>query len=97
MAHVNLLHPVLIQHESGAALQFHAGEGRFVPDDLTEHPRILAAMAGDDNSGAADEGESGESGPATSKDELIKMADDLGVQIDKRWGADRIRAAIEAA
>lgn len=97
MAHVNLHHPVLIQRENGATLQFHAGEGQFVPDDLAEHPRILAAMAGDDNAGPTEEDQSDNSGPATSKDELIKMADELGIQIDRRWGTDRIRAAIEAA
>lgn len=103
MAIVNLSHPVLIQHADGNSIQLHAGEGRYVPDELMGHPRVVASAVVEapdvelegDGTAPVDGDDSGRSD--LSKDELIAMASELGVEIDKRWSASRIRAAIESA
>lgn len=69
--------------------------GRFVDGEIdTSDPRVieLAQAAGFVEMAieATDE-------RPTDKQELIEVAEERGIQIDKRWGIERIARAIEAA
>jgi ribosomal protein S7 len=70
---------------------------RFVDGQIdTNEPRIieLAEMAG-----FAAEDTSGDDTmhPEYTKDELIEIAEEQGIDVDKRWGVKRIAEAIERA
>lgn len=38
-----------------------------------------------------------EESPASEKDGLISDLEELGVEFDRRWGADKLREALDAA
>jgi ribosomal protein S7 len=73
----------------------HKIAARFVDGQIdTNDPRIieLAEMAGfatEDTSGGDT------MGPEYTKDELIEIAEERGIDVDKRWGVKRIAEAIE--
>lgn len=90
-------------HPRVVANAFFAEEDEKAEKSISDFPAFPAdaatrdeiAMAEDQSSEPRrDDGAPGSE--PSSKDELIAMAEELGLTIDKRWSAARIRAAIEA-
>ena len=78
--------------------EFRIGEAVEVSDDIAERCRRnrYFEVIEDDAPASNPDLPQNEDGLQTlDRDELIRIAEDSGVEIDKRWKADRIRAAIE--
>lgn len=87
-----------VAEEGGrAVIDFHRGS--VLPDDVPDEQvqRFLAAghIALEEDAAPEPEPEPEVDLSELDKDALLALAEERGVQVDKRWGEDKLRAALE--
>ena len=97
MPRVTFVHPFAIQLDSGVAYQFLIGD-QYVPDDLMQHPKVLAYRVPDppDDAPASEEQEESDEVQQVSKEEMLAKAQQMNIDVNPRWGVARLQAAIDA-
>lgn len=86
-------------HPAAAVLAYPAGSE--IPEDIAEHEGLKASSKPQDKSVAKPQDKSvdkpDDKAPDDDLEALRAEAEKAGVTVDKRWGADRLKAEIDAA